>query len=106
MIFKVMRRGIEVHPENAEDEAYIEDTVGLTLDGDGVLLKRKNVTGMRALGYLTTVDTQKDLDRLKLIESAAYEIVDHWDDEDKHQLNYLIDEFRRNYRGPARHAGL
>lgn len=26
MIFKVMRRGIEVHPENAEDEAYIEDT--------------------------------------------------------------------------------
>lgn len=54
MKFKVERYGIEVIPENREDEAYIEDTMGLKEGGDAILLVREDAVGMHCLTHLTT----------------------------------------------------
>lgn len=42
MKFYVKRDHIRIEPENDKDEAYLEDTLGLTEDGEGVQLQRKS----------------------------------------------------------------
>lgn len=54
MKFKVSRRGIEVIPENDQDTAYIEDTLGLKQDGDAIPLVRQNAMGLSCMGSLST----------------------------------------------------
>jgi hypothetical protein len=59
MKFIVERYGIEIVPENKEDEAYIEDTLGLKKDFDSVPLVRQNAIGMSCMGLLTTHPLRK-----------------------------------------------
>jgi len=54
MKFVVGRRGISIIPEGEQDEAYIEDTLGLKRDQDAVLLVRQNAHGLSCMGNLTT----------------------------------------------------
>lgn len=54
MKFKVTRYGIEIVPEDDQDEAYIEDTLGLKNDCEFIRLYRKNVIGLSCIGLLTT----------------------------------------------------
>ena len=60
MKFNVDRRRIVVVPENKQDEAYIEDTLGLRKDGDYVLLKRTNASGLSSIAYLETAIAQDE----------------------------------------------
>lgn len=55
MKFEIRRRGIVIIPENDQDRAYIEDTIGLKDDGAYVLLTRKNAHGLGSIAYLETV---------------------------------------------------
>lgn len=41
MKFEVQRNGIIITPENDQDIAFVEDTLGLHSDGESVLLKRE-----------------------------------------------------------------
>lgn len=52
MRFEVTRRGIKIVPENDQDVAFIEDTLGLNVAEDYVRLTRKNVYGTSALAYV------------------------------------------------------
>ncbi len=54
MRFSVTRRGIEVVPENDQDVAFIEDTLGLKKAGDFVPLVRQNAINLSCMGNLTT----------------------------------------------------
>ena len=53
MKFKLTRRGIEVTPENDQDTAYIEDTLGLKQNYDAVPLVRVNAVGLGCIAHLT-----------------------------------------------------
>jgi hypothetical protein len=55
MKFEIRRDGIVVIPENDQDRAYIEDTLGLKKDGEYILLTRKNAHGLGSIAYLETV---------------------------------------------------
>jgi hypothetical protein len=52
--FEQGRYGIRVIPENDGDVAYLEDTLGLTKEGDYVPLVRVNVISMHAIAYCET----------------------------------------------------
>jgi hypothetical protein len=52
MKFELERKRILIIPQTEEDEAYIEDTLGLTKAGDSILLKRINAYNVGFLGYL------------------------------------------------------
>lgn len=54
MKFKVGRLGITVIPENDQDEAYIEDTLGLKKHHDSIPLVRQNAASMSRMGNLST----------------------------------------------------
>ena len=54
MRFEIRRGGIAVIPESKQDEAYIEDTLGLRRDGEYVRLIRRNAMGMSCMGLLET----------------------------------------------------
>lgn len=49
----VAKGGLRIVPENEQDEAYIEDTLGLHEEGDKIALMRIAPAGLRlALAYL------------------------------------------------------
>lgn len=52
MKFKIGRYGIQIIPENDEDIAYIEDTLGLKKENDCLDLLRKNAFGLECIAYL------------------------------------------------------
>jgi len=52
MKFELERKRILMIPQTEEDEAYIEDTLGLMKAGDSIPLKRKNVHNVGLIGYL------------------------------------------------------
>jgi hypothetical protein len=54
MKFRVERRGISIIPENEQDEAYIEDTLGLKNHHDSIPLVRENAHGLSCMGKLST----------------------------------------------------
>lgn len=54
MKFVVGRRGIEIIPQDDQDIAYIEDTLGLKNKHDALPLVRENAMGMSCLAKLTT----------------------------------------------------
>ena len=54
MRFEVRRYHLVVIPENDEDNAYIEDTLGLKSDRQAIQLVRRNVIGLRCIAYLET----------------------------------------------------
>jgi hypothetical protein len=54
MKFVIGRRGIDIVPEDKQDEAYIEDTLGLKKDFDSIPLVRQNAAALSCLGSLTT----------------------------------------------------
>jgi len=56
MKFEIERYGIKIIPENEEDEAYIEDTLGVTNENHTISLYRVNLFGMHSLAYLSTSD--------------------------------------------------
>lgn len=54
MKFRVGRMGIDIIPEDEQDEAYIEDTLGLKKHHASTLLVRENAHGLSCMGKLTT----------------------------------------------------
>lgn len=70
MKFKVSRRGIEIIPENDQDTAYIEDTLGLKRDGDAIPLVRQNAIGLGCMGNLTTHPFPRK--ELRIVGSPSY----------------------------------
>jgi len=52
MNLKVYRYSIQIIPESAVDNAFIEEVLGLKENGDSVKLTRVNVTGFGTLGYI------------------------------------------------------
>lgn len=54
MTFKIKKEGIDIIPENEQDQAYIEDTLNLKDEGDYVKLVRKNAIGLHVIADLTT----------------------------------------------------
>lgn len=52
MRLEINRKGILVIPNSEEDEAYIEDTLGLLNDGDSIPLKRINAFALSSIAYL------------------------------------------------------
>ncbi len=54
MKFVTDRYGIKVIPENDQDVAYIEDTLGLREKDAYTKLKRTNASGMGCIAYLET----------------------------------------------------
>jgi hypothetical protein len=54
MKFEQGRYGIRVIPENDADKAYLEDTLGLTNNGDYVPLVRVNVLSLHEIAYCVT----------------------------------------------------
>lgn len=68
MKFKVTRLGIDILPENEQDEAYIEDTLGLTDDNQAILLVRQNAHGLACISNLSTHPFPKK--HIKLTEVA------------------------------------
>lgn len=93
MIFKVLRNSIEVVPECPADVAYVEDTLGLALDGEAILLKRKNAIGMYAISHLETDKSDPRLENYKHLECLCRELVDSVEEEEeKKDLVYEIRE--------------
>ena len=60
MKFEVRRFGIVVIPETKEDEAYIEDTLGLRKEGDYLHLQRRNAHGLSTIAYLETIHKETE----------------------------------------------
>lgn len=60
MKVQVSRNSIQIVPEGALDEAFIEDTLGLKGVGDSVVLKRVDVGGggSTSLAYLETAENE------------------------------------------------
>ena len=54
MRFKTDRYGIKIIPENDQDIAYIEDTLGLKDKNSHIKLKRTNAIGLSCIAYLET----------------------------------------------------
>ncbi len=55
MKFEVNRQSIRIIPENQQDEAYIEDTLGLKSCGEYIKLVRVAPMGLScSLAYLST----------------------------------------------------
>lgn len=55
MKMKVGRHGIKIIPESEKDEAYIESTLGLTVENQFIRLKRVAPFGLStAIAYLET----------------------------------------------------
>ena len=52
MKLTVTRYSVEVIPESPQDEAYIEEVLGLKKEGDCVVLTRKNISGCAGIAYL------------------------------------------------------
>jgi len=52
MKMEVRRYRILILPENEEDKAYIEDTLGLKNEGDRLDCKRVNVIGLSSIAYI------------------------------------------------------
>lgn len=52
MKLELERKRVLIVPETDEDEAYIEDTLGLTKLGDTLLFKRVNACNKGFFGYL------------------------------------------------------
>lgn len=53
MRIEIGRTGIKIYPENAQDEAYIEDTLGLWRKGDTIALRRIAPSGLDlSIAYL------------------------------------------------------
>ena len=52
MEFKIERDRILIIPRNEQDEAYLEDTLGLVKEGDHTIARRKNVYGLSSFAYL------------------------------------------------------
>lgn len=48
------RDGIRIVPQSKQDEAYIEDTLGLKNGGDSIKLVRENAMGLHCLSQLST----------------------------------------------------
>ena len=59
MNFEVKRKGFEITPKCALDEAFIEEVLKLTKDGDKCLLVRKNAMGLSSIAYLETKVEEK-----------------------------------------------
>ena len=59
MKFKVKRYGIDIIPENEQDKAYIEDTLGLKHGEDSTPCVRKNAIGMHSIASLTITKEPK-----------------------------------------------
>ena len=55
MRYEISRHEIKIIPENQQDEAYIEDTLGLKHDGEWIRLRRRNAHGLLCIAYLETV---------------------------------------------------
>ena len=52
MEMKVTRDAVFIIPENEEDEAYLEDTLGLKEDGDSPVCKRVNSMRTSSIAYI------------------------------------------------------
>ena len=48
------RYGLEIVPESPQDEAFIEEVLGLHTAGQSVELVRRNAIGLGALAFLET----------------------------------------------------
>jgi len=59
----VERYGMQIIPESATDEAYLEEVLGLKQGGDTVQLKRANAIGLRCWAYAETVKPLVRIDR-------------------------------------------
>ena len=59
MEFKLERNRILILPKNEQDEAYLEDTLGLVKEGDHVLAIRKNVYGLSSFAYVEITGGKK-----------------------------------------------
>lgn len=71
MKFTIDRDRIMVTPETKQDEAYIEDTLGLLHDGESVQLIRRNAMGLGCIAYL---EARKSFpSRLQPVGSAGRE---------------------------------
>ena len=55
MKFEIGRHGIRVIPEDDEDRAYVEDTLGLKTGDDFIRLRRRNVSASSQLYCLEAV---------------------------------------------------
>ena len=62
MKFEVGRYGLAVIPESRQDEAYIEDTLGLFVDGATIRLVRRNASNLLCIARLETV-REEDTDK-------------------------------------------
>lgn len=60
MRMKLGRFGIMIIPEDEQDEAYIEEVLGLKEEGQSVKLRRENAAGLNKLAYL---ETKKEKDK-------------------------------------------
>ena len=80
----VLRDSIRIIAEDEQDDAYIEDTLGLKEEGDTISLKRANTFG---LAYLVT---WRDKDE-KMKRIMDEEDMDEDEDEDEvgHELSDL-----------------
>jgi hypothetical protein len=65
MKFEIERNGIMVIPQNKQDEAYIEDTLGLKKEGDYLFLVRSNIIGLRCIACLKTVSSLSTLNSIR-----------------------------------------
>ena len=52
MKMDIRRYGIQIIPENDEDEAYIEEVLGLTTITSEASCTRKNAIGMQRIAYI------------------------------------------------------
>ena len=59
MEFKLERNRILILPKNEQDEAYLEDTLGLVKEGDHTLAVRKNVYRLSSFAYVEITGGKK-----------------------------------------------
>ena len=52
MEMKIERNCIEIIPENEEDEAYLEEVLGLKKDGDVAVAIRRDVYGIDKMAFV------------------------------------------------------
>jgi hypothetical protein len=60
MKMQVNRYGISVYPETPQDEAFIEEVLGLKKDGDKIHIIRRNAIGLSSLACLETRRIEKE----------------------------------------------
>jgi hypothetical protein len=80
MNFEVERHGIRIIPQDKQDEAYIEDTLGLKHDGETIELHRVDAMGLGYIAFLTTERPYKPIipamDELREAVNGAFDSVD------------------------------